>query len=281
MTSVSPGVPLHFSKMHGAGNDFVIVDRRGGDVALPPSRVAHMADRHRGVGFDQLITIDPARSADAVAAYAIFNADGSVAAQCGNGARCVAAWLIRDGAARSERFVLDSPVGRIEAQVQGEGIGIDMGVPVFSPAAIGLALPEKDPYRFQVVRRVLAVGAVSMGNPHAVIEVPDVDRAEVERIGRALQAHPAFADSCNVGFAQVLDAGTIRLRVYERGVGETLACGSGACAAVAVLARRGRVGGNVAVQLPGGSLHLRWPGVGHSIHMAGPATFVFEGHFPT
>lgn len=270
---------LRFTKMHGAGNDFVIVDRRAGEMDLPPARVARIADRHRGVGFDQLITIDPPRSTDAVAAYSILNADGSRAAQCGNGARCVAAWLIRDGAAPTPRFVLDSPAGRIEAQVEGEGIGIDMGVPDFSPAAIGLAMEPADPYRFTLDGQIVDTGAVSMGNPHAVIEVADMARADVGRIGPALQRHPAFADSCNVGFVQVLDADTIRLRVYERGVGETLACGSGACAAVAVLARRGRVGERVAVHLPGGILHLRWAGAGHPIHMTGPATFVFEGDF--
>lgn len=276
---MTAAVPLRFTKMHGAGNDFVIVDRRGGEVDLSPARVARMADRHRGVGFDQLITIDPPRSAVAVAAYSILNADGSQAAQCGNGARCVAAWLIRDGATHAARFALDSPAGRIEARVEGEGIGIDMGVPDFSPAAIGLAMDEADPYRFALDGGTVEAGAVSMGNPHAVVEVDDVAHADVERIGPALQRHPAFADSCNVGFAQVRDAGTIALRVYERGVGETLACGSGACAAVAVLARRGRVGEHVAVHLPGGTLRLRWAGVGHSIRMAGPAAFVFEGDY--
>ena len=270
---------LRFTKMHGAGNDFVIVDRRGGEADLSPARVARIADRHRGVGLDQLITIDPPRSAAAVAAYSILNADGSPAAQCGNGARCVAAWLIRDGATRAPRFALDSPAGRIEAQVEGEGIGIDMGVPEFSPHAIGLAMEEADPYRFALDGETVEAGAVSRGNPHAVIDVADVAHADVQRVGSALQRHPAFADSCNVGFAQVRDAGNIALRVYERGVGETLACGSGACAAVAVLARRGRVGEHVAVHLPGGTLHLRWAGVGHAIHMAGPATFVFEGEF--
>ncbi|MCX7562450.1 diaminopimelate epimerase [Xanthomonadaceae bacterium XH05] len=265
--------------MHGVGNDFVIVDRRGGDAGLTPELVARMGDRHRGIGFDQLITIDPPRSADAVAAYAIFNADGSSAGQCGNGARCVAAWLIRDGAVVADDFVLDSPTGRVVAQVEGEDIGIDMGVPDFSPAAIGLAMREADPYSFSLDGSTLEVGAVSMGNPHAVIEVARAADADVERLGRALQCHPAFADSCNVGFAEVRDASHIVLRVFERGVGETLACGSGACAAVAVLARRGRVGEHVAVALPGGTLQLRWAGAGHSVRMVGPATFVFEGEF--
>lgn len=273
--------PLRFSKMHGAGNDFVIVDRRHGAVELSPERIARIADRHRGVGFDQLITIDPPRAAGAVAAYAIFNADGSRAAQCGNGARCVAAWLRRDGAASNDAFALDGPSGRVLARPAPEGIGIDMGVPDFSSAAVGLARAPVDPQRFELGGNSIEAGVVSMGNPHAVIEVADVDRAEVARIGAALQRDPDFSDSCNVGFAQVLDAGHIRLRVHERGVGETLACGSGACAAVAVLARRGRVGTQVAVQLPGGVLHIHWGGPGQSMHMAGPAEFVFEGEFLT
>lgn len=267
--------------MHGAGNDFAIVDRRAGPVDLPPARVARLADRHRGIGFDQLITIDPPRDPGAVAGYAIFNADGSRAGQCGNGARCVAAWLLREGAARADGFSLDGPGGRVAARIEGEGIGIDMGIPDFASAAVGLARAQADSHGFDLGGEVIEAGAVSMGNPHAVIEVPDVATAPVERIGRALQDDPAFADRCNVGFAQVLDVHTIHLRVYERGVGETLACGSGACAAVAVLARRGRVGERVAVHLPGGVLHVRWPGPGYAIHLAGPAEFVFEGEFLT
>ncbi len=276
-----PPTPLRFSKMHGAGNDFVIVDRRGGTVELSPARVARLADRHRGIGFDQLITIEPPRDAGAVAGYAIFNADGSRAGQCGNGARCVAAWLLREGTARGDGFALDGPAGRVLATIEDEGIGIDMGVPDFSPAAVGLARPEADPCVFVIDGEPIGAGVVSMGNPHAVVDVPDACAAPVERIGRALQRDPAFADGCNVGFAQVFDPGTIRLRVYERGAGETLACGSGACAAVAVLARRGRVGERVAVHLPGGVLRIHWPGAGRSIHMAGPAEFVFEGEFLT
>ena len=272
-------MPLRFSKMHGAGNDFVIVDRRATAASLPSAWVARMADRHRGIGFDQLITIEPPRSPDAVASYVIFNADGSPAGQCGNGARCVVAWLLREAVVESECLILDSPSGRISAQRETDGIGIDMGIPNFSPAAIGLDMPEADPYRFSFDDHWIDAGAVSMGNPHVVIEVADVASAEVARIGQQLQRHPSFRDSCNVGFAQVLDTGDIALRVYERGVGETLACGSGACAAFAVLARRGRVGDRLAVKLPGGTLQLSWQGTGYPIHMTGPAAFVFEGEF--
>lgn len=272
---------LRFSKMHGAGNDFVIIDRRAATVALTAAQVARMSDRHLGIGFDQLITIGPPRETDAVAAYSILNADGSQAAQCGNGARCVAAWLLRDGSAPGPSFALDSPAGRVFVRRQADGIDIDvdMGVPDFSPQAIGLELAATDPYRLMLEQEAIEFGAVSMGNPHAVIEVDDVAGADVERIGRALQQHAAFKHSCNVGFVQVLAADRIALRVYERGVGETLACGSGACAAVATLARRGRVGERVTAHLPGGTLRLYWRGEGNPIHMAGPAEFVFEGEY--
>ncbi len=272
-------MPLPFTKMHGAGNDFVIVDRRRVSAPLTPERVALIADRHRGVGFDQLITIEAARTAGAVAAYSILNADGSRAGQCGNGARCVAAWLVREGAAGAEAFVLDGPSGAIVAQRRGEDFAIDMGVPDFSPQAIALDRPQMDPYIFPIGDQVLRFGAVSMGNPHAVMEVPDVATAAVETLGPVLQREAGFKDSCNVGFAQIIDPHRVALRVYERGVGETLACGSGACAAVAVLARRGRLASRVAVQLPGGTLTIDWPGTGHPIQMAGPAAFVFEGEF--
>lgn len=274
---MSAAAPLRFSKMHGTGNDFVIVDCRRGDLRLRPGGVARMADRHRGVGFDQLITIDAPRSAGAVAGYSIYNADGSRAAQCGNGARCVAAWLIRDGAAPDGDFVLDSPAGQVLAQRQGGEIGIDMGAPDFSPAAIRLTLPSADMYQFDLGDQIVEAGAVSMGNPHAVIEVADVSQADVVRLGSALQRHPGFLDSCNVGFVEVVDPSSVRLRVFERGAGETLACGSGACAAVAVLRRRGRVAQQVTVHLPGGVLRLNWSGLGQPMHMAGPAEFVFEG----
>ena len=271
---------FRFTKMHGAGNDFVIVDRRHQPVALPAELVALIADRHRGVGFDQLITIDPPRGVNSVAAYSIFNADGSMAAQCGNGARCVAAWLLRDGIAVAGNFTLDGPVGPVIAQRLADNeIGIDMGVPNFEPSAIGLSLKAQPLYRLAYETDEILFGAVSMGNPHVVIEVDDVMSASVETWGQFLQQQSIFSDSCNVGFAQVVSEDAIRLRVFERGVGETLACGSGACAAMAVLARRGRVGSQVSVTLPGGVLNLHWAGEGKAMHMAGPAAFVFEGEF--
>ena len=280
--SVAAPAGLRFSKMHGAGNDFVVLDLRGG---LPPPDAALcrlLGDRHRGVGCDQILGILPPRSAVAVAAYGIWNADGSPSQQCGNGARCVAAWLVREGVA-SGGFVLDSPLASHAVRELGDGrFEVAMGTPVFAPAAIPLGgfEAEADAYAIDVDGQALQVGAVSMGNPHAVIEVDDLASAPVGRLGPALQQHRAFPQQCNVGFAQVRDAGRIRLRVYERGVGETLACGSGACGAVAVLARRGRVdaAAGVEVELPGGTLRIQ-QGVDGILRMAGPAAFVYEGTF--
>ena len=281
---------LRFSKMHGAGNDFVMLDRRGLDrngmtTPLDPALAIALGNRHTGVGCDQIITIEDPRSTHAVAYYGIWNSDGSASQQCGNGARCVASWLIRDGITAST-FTLDSPAGPMQVtRGAHDAIAINMGAPDFSAAAVGLDAPapaEPHPvglHHLLIDGEDVAFGVVSMGNPHAVIEVADVSAAPVARVGAALQHHAAFRQSCNVGFAQVLTPAHIRLRVNERGAGETLACGSGACAAVAELARRGRVGTHVAVDLPGGTLHISWAGPDAPIWMAGPTAFVFEGEF--
>jgi diaminopimelate epimerase len=272
---------LAFSKMHGAGNDFVLLDLRGGRPAPDAATVRALADRHTGVGFDQLLAITAPTRAGSVAGYRIWNSDGSTARQCGNGARCVAAWLVRAGAAAGARFTLDSPAGPIEVEpLPGGRYALDMGRPEFLPAKIPLrALEEKPVYDWRERETTLHFGAASMGNPHALVEVEDLARAPVAAHAAALQGSGLFPQGVNVGFAQVLSRGAIRLRVVERGVGETLACGSGACAAVAVLARQGRVDREVEVQLPGGVLSVRWPRDGDSIRMAGPAAFVFEGEW--
>ena len=272
---------LRFSKMHGAGNDFVVLDLRGGRSAPTPQLCRALADRHTGVGCDQILTIEDAPDPSVVAAYRIWNSDGSGAGQCGNGARCVAAWLVRDGAAGEGDFVLASPAGRHGVQRLDDGrYRIAMGVPDFDPARIPLAgFDAADSYTLQSDGGTVAFGAVSMGNPHAVIEVDDVETAPVEALGRWLQAQPTFPDSVNVGFAQVAGEDRIRLRVFERGVGETLACGSGACAAAAVLMRRGRIARSATVALPGGDLEIHWPEDAAGITMAGPVAFVFEGEW--
>jgi diaminopimelate epimerase len=285
-----PPALLRFTKMHGAGNDFVVLDLRDGGLPPTPALSRALADRHTGVGCDQILTVERPRSAGAIASYRIWNADGSNAAQCGNGARCIAAWLVRDGTAHDARFVLDSPSGShaVERLADG-GFRVAMGVPQFAPQALPLAgfNEAQDEYALDVVvdagsgarAQGVRFGAVSMGNPHALVEVDDIARAPVATLGPALQAQAAFPDSVNVGFAEVDARDRIRLRVYERGAGETLACGSGACAAAAILIRRGRVDRDVAVLLPGGELRIGWRDDNAPITMSGLATFVFEGEF--
>lgn len=281
-------VPLLFTKMHGAGNDFVVIDLRTG-VAPPGADICRaLADRHTGVGCDQILTIEPPRTAQAAASYRIWNADGSPSQQCGNGARCIAAWVLRDSVARdperclADHFELDSPAGTHAVDVLDlHHYRIAMGQPVFEPARIplrGFDMAQLE-YTLPFGGEMLGIGAVSMGNPHAVIEVDDVDAAPVATFGPAMQRHDAFPESVNVGFAQVVSRDRIRLRVFERGVGETLACGSGACAAAAVLMRRGRIDREVAVELPGGTLDIAWPDDDAQIAMSGPAAFVFEGEW--
>jgi diaminopimelate epimerase len=234
------------------------------------------------VGCDQILTIEPPRSANAVARYRIWNADGSQAQQCGNGARCVAAWVVRDGTATGSRFELDSPAGTHVVDKLPEGrYRIAMGIPDFEPARVPLAGQgeARDTYDVVADGETLHIGVASMGNPHALIEVDDISIARVGLVGPALQRSTTFPESVNVGFAQVVARDRVRLRVYERGVGETLACGSGACAAAAILMRRGRVDRDVVIALPGGELRIAWPEDTGPIYMAGPAAFVFEGEW--
>lgn len=273
---------LRFTKMHGAGNDFVVIDLRNGQAAPDAALATRLADRHMGVGCDQILTIEPPQSPNAVASYRIWNADGSLAGQCGNGARCVAAWLLRDGSAPSDAFVIDSPAGEHAVHCLADGrLEIDMGPPRFAPGRVPLlGYPhERDEYLLSVAGDSVRFGAVSMGNPHAVLEVGLIDNAPVDRLGPLLQQNPSFPESVNVGFVQVLAPDHARLRVYERGAGETLACGSGACAAAVVLMRRGRLQRQARIDLPGGSLHIRWDDDAGSVWMAGPAAFVYEGEW--
>ncbi|MEO7431020.1 MAG: diaminopimelate epimerase, partial [Dokdonella sp.] len=270
-----------FSKMHGLGNDFVIVDCREAPLALDASAIAQLGDRHIGVGFDQLLTIENASDPSCVFAYGIWNSNGSRAGQCGNGLRCVARWLAREGLLSTGSIRLESPSGPIAVEVMDDGsIRADMGEPDFTPAAIPLlAAGRGDPYTIEVVGEPVDIGAVSMGNPHAVIEIGDADAAPVSVLGPQIEHADAFPRGCNVGFAQVVSPALIRLRVWERGAGETLACGSGACAAVAVLRRRAKLDASVRVLLPGGALDIHWEGPGHAMWMRGPATFVFDGEY--
>jgi diaminopimelate epimerase len=290
---------LRFSKMHGAGNDFVVLDLRPADIAGTASDVADreapsatecraLADRHTGIGCDQILTIESPRTPGALAAYRIWNADGSSSQQCGNGARCVAAWVMRDRERRGlleptgDRFALDSPAGTHSVDALGGGMyRIAMGMPEFEPGNIPLLGFDngEDGYVLEFGGRPLRFGAVSIGNPHALIEVSEAATAPVAVLGAYLQNHRVFPESVNVGFAEVVARDRIKLRVFERGVGETLACGSGACAAAAILMRRGRIDRDVDVALPGGTLRIAWPDEASQIRMAGPAAFVFEGEW--
>lgn len=273
---------LRFTKMHGLGNDFVVLDARAAPVPLDAARIRAMADRHTGIGFDQLLSIERADEPACVAAYSIRNADGSPAQQCGNGARCIGAWLHRAGVITTGQSVrLESPAGTIGMRLfDAHTVTVEMGEPEFTPARIPFdAAARAKVYPLVVAGETVQISAVSMGNPHAVLEVDDVRDPCVDRLGPCITVHPRFPQGVNAGFARIVDAGQVQLRVHERGAGWTLACGSGACAAVAALHQRGRVGDSVRVELPGGTLQIAWQGAGHALWMTGPAAFSFDGEW--
>jgi len=271
-----------FSKMHGIGNDFVVLDCRDTPFSMTVAQIRAMADRHTGVGFDQLLGIGRACDPSCAFYYGISNADGSPSGQCGNGVRCVAAWLHREGAlAIGETVRIESPSGPVAVRlIDANEVVVDMGIPVFEPAKSGFdAARAATHYPIDIAGAVLQIGVVSMGNPHAVIEVDDLRSRELERLGPLLSSHPRFSDGVNAGFVQRLDRGHLELRVHERGAGWTLACGTGACAAMAVLRQRGEVDDSVQVSLPGGVLQIDWAGPGQTLWMSGSATFVFDGEW--
>jgi diaminopimelate epimerase len=274
-------VRLAFTKMHGLGNDFVVIDGVRQSVVLTPDDVRFLADRHFGVGCDQVLLVEPPEDpARALFRYRIFNADGGEVEQCGNGARCFAVFVREQGLTQAETIPVETLAGPIVLQVAADGqIQVDMGRPRFLPAEIPfLAGTEADSYELEVGGTTVAIGAVSMGNPHAVLLVEDVATAPVARLGPLIEHHPRFPARVNVGFAAVTGRDSIDLRVHERGAGETLACGTGACAAMAVARRRGLVDAQARVHLPGGSLVLSWSGrVEDPVFMTGPATTVFHG----
>lgn len=273
---------LRFSKMHGIGNDFVVLDGRDGQLDISTATIRALADRHTGVGFDQLLSVEPPRDPSCAFYYGIWNGDGSPSGQCGNGVRCVAAWLHRAGAvALGETLRVESPSGPVTVRLlAADRVAVDMGEPRFAPAQVPFnASQEADRYTIDVDGDPLQLGAVSMGNPHAVVVVDDVQAPALARLGPSLTHHPRFAEGANAGFVQRLDRSHLRLRVHERGAGWTQACGTGACAAMAVLRRRDEVDACVQVELPGGTLQIDWPGPGHTLWMTGPAAFVFDGEW--
>jgi diaminopimelate epimerase len=270
---------IEFTKMHGAGNDVIVFDAPR-DGSLPTAaQWRALADRHKGIGFDQAMVIEPPRRPGTQAYYRIFNADGGEVEQCGNGVRCVAAFLLRRGDVANGEILLDSPAGLIRARIHDpQLVSVDMGEPNFDPKSLPFeASAEAHVYPLSVAGTEVEIGAVSMGNPHAVLTVSSVANAPVDRLGPAIERHPRFPRRVNVGFMEIVDKSRIRLRVYERGAGETLACGTGACAAVAVGRRHGRLDATVAVELPGGELEITWNGPGEHIWMKGPAAVSFTG----
>ena len=270
---------VEFTKMHGLGNDFIVFDAPAANFEPSTERLQSLADRHTGIGFDQALMLEPRRRSDTAAYYRIFNSDGSEVEQCGNGVRCVAALLMERGRAAPGNLSLDSPAGVIRVRIESDGLySVDMGVPNFEPGSLPFKAATVLPiYQLAVAGQRLEFGAVSMGNPHAVLSVPSVESAHVVAIGTALQSHASFPKRVNVGFMQIINHAHIALRVFERGVGETLACGTGACAAVAVGRQQGRLADRVEVRLPGGTLVVQWPGPGASLWLTGPAVTVFTG----
>ena len=270
---------IEFLKMQGLGNDFLVFDAVAADTRLSSSKLRALADRHTGVGFDQALMLETPRDTLSRVFYRIFNSDGTEVEQCGNGARCIAALLYARAPELGRDLLMGSLGGLVRARVRDDGmVSVDMGTPNFDPRALPMdADAEARTYSLEVDGAVVEIGAVSMGNPHAVLKVPDVKTAPLERIGPSIEHHPRFPKRTNVGFMQIVDRSHIRLRVFERGVGETLACGTGACAAAAVGRRHGLLDEDVQVDLPGGTAMVSWPAQTGHLWLTGPATTVFTG----
>ena len=274
---------IRFTKMHGLGNDFVVIDAVRQNLKLSPDQARHLADRHFGVGCDQILVVEAAQQAGVDFRYRIFNADGGEVEQCGNGARCFVRFVHEQGLSAKPELRVETRAGLITLRLQGDGqITVDMGVPRFVPAEIPFLADGTEPLQALEVavgeqRRTIEISALSMGNPHAVQVVDDLDQAQVAVYGPLIEAHSRFPQRVNAGFMQVLDRHHIALRVYERGAGETLACGTGACAAAVAGIRRGLLETPVGVQMRGGELQIAWAGGDAPVLMTGPAVTVFNG----
>ena len=271
---------IAFTKMEGTGNDFVVIDGFTHPVALTPAQVRGLADRHFGVGCDQVLVVERPDRDDADFRYRIFNADGGEVEQCGNGARCFVRFVRDRRLTQKEEIVVDTLGGRIRPRLSSDGsVSVEMAVPRFDPAEIPFVAERRAlVYDLDVDGTKIRAGVLSMGNPHVVQVVADVDQAPVTTLGPRLEYHPRFPRRVNAGFMQIIDRANIRLRVWERGVGETLGCGSGACAAVVVGRQQGLLDEAVAVRLPGGTLSVTWAGEGRAVRLSGPAHTVFEGN---
>lgn len=275
---------LRFSKMQGLGNDFVVFDGVRQSLQLNAEQLRRIADRHFGIGCDQILLVEPARSADADFRYRIFNADGGEVEQCGNGARCFVRFVREQGLSSKTEIRVETMCGLIAPRLEADGrVRVDMGVPVFAPQRIPFIADEEAPtYVLDVGGESVRISAVSMGNPHAVQVVADVETAPVGTQGPLIEGHARFPRRTNAGYMQIVDRGRIKLRVYERGAGETLACGTGACAAVVAGIRLRLLDARVTVETRGGELTIEWNGVENAEHrasvfMTGPAETVYEG----
>lgn len=270
---------FHFSKMHGLGNDFMVVDCITQNIFFSPDLIRRLSNRHTGVGFDQLLIVEAPYDPDSDFHYRIFNADGSEVEQCGNGARCFARFVKMKGLTNKFSINVSTKKGKMVLKLEDdELVTVNMGEPEFEPGKIPFRAKQKEKtYILRTQDQTLFCGAASMGNPHVVTVVDEINTADVATLGPMLESHERFPERVNAGFMQVISRNEINLRVYERGAGETQACGSGACAAVAVGVIQGLLDDKVTVHLPGGDLTIHWQGPGSSLYMTGPATHVFDG----
>lgn len=264
--------------MHGLGNDFVVIDAINQSINLTSTQIRFMADRHFGIGFDQLLLVERPVTDNADFKYRIFNADGSEVSQCGNGARCFARFVRDKNLIDKNEIRVETNAGSLLLSFDGDLITVNMGIPKHSPAQIPLlATQEALAYPVIINNIEYRFSAVSMGNPHAVIQVENINNAPVADLGRLLESHSIFPERANIGFMQIIDREHVKLRVYERGAAETLACGSGACAAVVTGIEKNLLEHTIWVELPGGELKIKWAGRGEPVYMTGPAVSVFEG----
>lgn len=270
---------INFTKMHGLGNDFVVIDAINQHVDLTDGQIRQLSDRHFGIGFDQLLLVEKPVSDNVDFKYRIFNADGSEVAQCGNGARCFARFVRDKQLTDKSEICVDTNSGQLLLHLDQDNlVTVNMGIPRHAPDEIPMLVEEESKYYTVAVKGTeRAFGAVSMGNPHAVLQVNDIKTAPVAELGSELERHPVFPERANIGFMQVVDRQHIRLRVFERGTGETLACGSGACAAAVIGIEHNLLDHDVFVELPGGELKISWSGRGNPVFMTGPAVSVFDG----
>ena len=271
---------VQFSKMHGLGNDFVVIDNVTQNVFFSKEKIQQLSDRNFGIGFDQLLMVEPPYDPEQDFHYRIFNADGSEVSQCGNGARCFARFVKMKGLTNRNKIVVSTKAGRMVLYLEKDGqVTVNMGVPEFEPNLVPIKANKREKvYILRAQEQTFFCGAVSMGNPHCVLLVDDVETADVESMGPLLEKHERFIEGANVGFMQIINHSHIKLRVFERGVGETLACGSGACAAVAVGQLQNRLSKDVRVDLRGGSLKIRWQGNDNVLKMTGAAEHIFDGY---